>query len=238
MSITSIYVDFDGTVSLQDSTDVLLSRFADPRWLDVEAAWVRGEIGSRQCLAEQVALLRVSRADLLDFAGQVRLDPAFPAFLSLCRALRLPVTILSDGLDLVVERALLSSGITMPVIANRLEDRGEGCWSLAFPYAEPACAAEAGNCKCAAVAPRARSRASGALLIGDGRSDFCAAGSAALVIAKGALREHCRNEGIAHHAFQSFDQINARLAGWLRAPRGEASIRPVAAAAAAWPARP
>jgi 2-hydroxy-3-keto-5-methylthiopentenyl-1-phosphate phosphatase len=48
-------VDFDGTVSLTDTTDHLLDRFSGPEWLEVEQDWVAGRIGSRECLARQIA---------------------------------------------------------------------------------------------------------------------------------------------------------------------------------------
>src|SRR2546425_827163 len=39
--------DFDGTISLLDVTDTLLNRFGKPGWQELEDAWERGEIGSR-----------------------------------------------------------------------------------------------------------------------------------------------------------------------------------------------
>ena len=50
-------IDFDGTIALEDTTDVLLDRRADPAWLDVETEWLAGRIGSRECLAQQAALI-------------------------------------------------------------------------------------------------------------------------------------------------------------------------------------
>lgn len=56
-----VFVDFDGTISLEDTTDVILERFADPEWRTVEAEWLAGRIGSRECLARQIDLVRASR---------------------------------------------------------------------------------------------------------------------------------------------------------------------------------
>jgi 2-hydroxy-3-keto-5-methylthiopentenyl-1-phosphate phosphatase len=44
-----VFVDFDGTISLEDTTDVILERFADPEWRKVESEWLAGIIGSREC---------------------------------------------------------------------------------------------------------------------------------------------------------------------------------------------
>jgi hypothetical protein len=42
--------------------------------------------------------------------------------------------------------------------------------------------------------------------VGDGRSDFCVADRADLVLAKGALLDHCRASAIPHLAFADFDR--------------------------------
>ena len=59
-----IFVDFDGTISLEDTTDVVLERFADPSWQKVEAEWLAGHIGSRECMKRQVELMRATPEEL------------------------------------------------------------------------------------------------------------------------------------------------------------------------------
>ena len=44
----SVLVDFDGTIALEDTTDLMLERFANPLWRSVETEWVAGRIGSRE----------------------------------------------------------------------------------------------------------------------------------------------------------------------------------------------
>src|SRR4051812_17596784 len=46
----TVLCDFDGTISLRDVTDSLLERFGRPGWRELEQAWERGEIGSRECM--------------------------------------------------------------------------------------------------------------------------------------------------------------------------------------------
>ena len=52
---------FDGTISLEDTTDVILERFTDPEWRKVEAEWLAGRIGSRKCLLPKVRVLNIAR---------------------------------------------------------------------------------------------------------------------------------------------------------------------------------
>lgn len=221
-----VYIDFDGTISLQDTTDLLLERFADPAWLDVEAEWLRGAIGSRECLRRQVELLRLTPEALDGFIASVRIDPGVPAFMAFCRARGLPVTVLSDGLDRVVSGVLRQAGLgELPVLANQLERVGAEHWALRFPHARAECRAASGHCKCARLTGPAGLPG---LLIGDGRSDFCAAGEAGFVFAKSRLIAHCEAEGIAHQPFRDFAELLPRFLAWLESRPHRAPNAPLA----------
>jgi 2,3-diketo-5-methylthio-1-phosphopentane phosphatase len=228
-----VFVDFDGTISVGDTTDLILERFADPSWQAVEADWVAGRIGSRECLARQIDLIRAGPEALDAFARSSAIDSHFAGFVALCAAHGLPVTVVSDGLDRVATAMLARAGLHLPIIANHLESLGEDRWRLGFPHAREDCRASAGHCKCATLAA-----APGALrvLIGDGRSDFCAASTADLVIAKGALAVYCGNNAIPFERFTDFAGATAVLARWLaalgrptRMPSEEAAHAPTSA---------
>jgi 2-hydroxy-3-keto-5-methylthiopentenyl-1-phosphate phosphatase len=45
------------------------------------------------------------------------------------------------------------------------------------------------------------------VLVGDGRSDFCAAAHADVVFARASLLEHCRARGIPCVPFETFDAV-------------------------------
>lgn len=209
-----VFVDFDGTISLEDTTDVVLERFADPSWQKVEADWLAGRIGSRECLQKQIDLVRATPEDLDSVCEDVPLDPHFPELVALCRRAEIPVTIVSDGLDLMVRKMLARQGVDLPILANRLEYLGERRWRLAFPHSARNCRAEAGHCKCLALTKEPTSMR---ILIGDGRSDFCAAETADLVIAKGALVEHCQAHGLPYIVFGNFAGATTLLADWIGA---------------------
>jgi 2-hydroxy-3-keto-5-methylthiopentenyl-1-phosphate phosphatase len=209
-----VFVDFDGTISVGDTTDLILARFADPSWQAVEADWVAGRIGSRECLARQIDLIRATPQALDAFAGNSAIDPHFVAFAALCAAHGLPLAVVSDGLDRIATAMLARAGLALPIVANHLEWLGADRWRLGFPHAREDCAAAAGHCKCATLAA-----APGSLrvLIGDGRSDFCAAATADLVIAKGALAIYCGNNRIPFEPFTDFAGAAAVIARWLAA---------------------
>lgn len=195
-----VLVDFDGTIVHQDATDLILERFALPEWRDVEQEWVAGRIGSRECLARQVDLVRASEADLDRLIDEIEIDPAFSTFIGLCRDLGYSVVVGSDGLDRVIAAILGRAGIEVPYVSNRLVQTGADRWRVEFPHFHDNCEVASGTCKCAIANP-----ATGlAVLVGDGRSDFCAATEAKWVLAKGPLARHCREEGIPHSRIEDF----------------------------------
>ena len=134
----TILCDFDGTVSVEDITDSLLERFARPGWQKIEQAWRRGEIGSHDCMAEQVALLDASREEIDAHLDSMMIDRAFPAFVAEAEAAGIPLAIVSDGLDYAIRRILDSHGLgRLPIIANRLETTGRSQLAARFPARQP-----------------------------------------------------------------------------------------------------
>jgi 2-hydroxy-3-keto-5-methylthiopentenyl-1-phosphate phosphatase len=207
-----LFVDFDGTIAPSDTTDLLLEQFADPSWEAVEEEWKAGRIGSRECLVRQIDLVRATPSQFDTFVAGIEIDPGFQAFVDVCRAGGHDITVVSDGLDRTVDSVLARSGITLPHFANHLEWLGGDRWRLTFPHSRSDCRALSGNCKCQfseAALGKAR------IVVGDGRSDFCVAGGADLVLAKGALARHCRAENLPYFAFQSFAEATDLLTRWL-----------------------
>lgn len=201
-----VQCDFDGTISLEDVTDTLLQRFGRPGWQALEDAWVRGEIGSRECMKGQVALLDMSASELHAHLDGMAIDLHFTAFVAAARRLGIPVQVVSDGLDLAIHHILARHGLDdLPVFANRLLPLGGRGWQLQSPHADGRCVRASGNCKCArAAAEQARLRK--LLYVGDGSSDFCVSGRADIVLAKASLIGHCQAHGIEHRPFEHFGQ--------------------------------
>jgi 2,3-diketo-5-methylthio-1-phosphopentane phosphatase len=219
----NILCDFDGTIAIEDATDSLLDRFAHPDWLKLEREWREGRIGSAVCMAGQVALLDASR-DVIDaHLATLRIDPAFPAFVDAVIEAGLVLRVVSDGLDYAIKAILRRYGLAgLPVQANRLVQTGPRSWKLETPFADANCRIASGHCKCVG-AVRAHNKDRRVLLVGDGASDFCAAGEADFVFAKHRLIEHCRHADIPHVSIVGFaDAIGllpALLAGKLHTPR-------------------
>ena len=203
----NILCDFDGTIAVDDVTDALLTRFARPEWEAIEARWRAGEIGSRECMTAQIGLIDASLEDVDALLDTLPIDPAFPAFVAEARRRRMPVQVVSDGLDYAIRRILARHGINdLPIRANRLLHDGARGWSLTSPHARAECSSASGTCKCAIASDHAR-----VLMIGDGQSDFCVAAEADFVFAKHKLITHCRRAGIDHQPIVDFRDALAYL---------------------------
>jgi 2-hydroxy-3-keto-5-methylthiopentenyl-1-phosphate phosphatase len=201
----SVLCDFDGTIAPVDVTDSLLQEFARPGWQELEAEWHAGRIGSRACMAQQVALLDCSRAELEAHLAGIEIDPAFGLFVAAVQAASAPLTIVSDGLDQVIFSMLGREGLAhVPVRASRLVQTGPRRWALEFPHARDDCRNASATCKCAwaSVVPRQR-----VLMIGDGVSDFCAAAGAELTFARSRLLEHCLDLGLPCVPVRNFGEV-------------------------------
>jgi 2-hydroxy-3-keto-5-methylthiopentenyl-1-phosphate phosphatase len=207
-----VLLDFDGTISETDTTDLLLERFADPAWHEIEEDWKAGRIGSRECMVRQIDLVRATPAEMDAFIGTVRIDHGFRGFVQRFRKLGHTLIVISDGLDRTIRTVLDRADIDLPYFANHLQWRGGDRWRLTFPHAKGTCATLAGNCKCSFAESRPRVLT---IMVGDGRSDFCVAGRADLVLAKGSLLNHCRANDLPHYAFETFEEATALLARWL-----------------------
>ena len=206
----NIICDFDGTIALEDVTDGLLERFADASWKDVEARWLAGEIGSRDCMARQVSLVEADYERLNRYLDTVEIDPSFSSFVDKCKGFDdVHLHVLSDGIDYAVSRILRNYALSrLNIKANTLIALSENRYRLDFPYAAADCAAQAGNCKCAITLSRPRTPT---IVIGDGTSDFCVASRADFVFAKDRLLAHCQANGIAHLPFDNFLDISHEL---------------------------
>jgi 2-hydroxy-3-keto-5-methylthiopentenyl-1-phosphate phosphatase len=206
-----VFCDFDGTISVQDATDFILARLADPEWQDIEEQWKQGAIGSAECMQRQVALIRATRQQLDAALDEIEIDPSFPAFASYCRSRGIPLTVTSDGVDYFIHRILARHRLPpLPVIANQLTTyghNGEKRYRLALPFSQAACESGAGMCKCRCVRAAAGTR----VYVGDGRSDFCIADKSDLLFAKGKLAEFCERQGIAFIRYRRFADITRAL---------------------------
>src|SRR5579859_2866751 len=167
---TSVFLDFDGTVTLDDVGQHLLARHAGDAWLDLHDEYDAGVIGSRECLVGQWDLLEVDERALRATAAEVPVDPGFAPLAAALRDAGAELTVVSDGFGFYAETVCAPVGV--PVLTNRLD------WTtgtLEFPHADRCCVCA--NCRVCKEAPVKDAEPAGATTvpIGDGTSERKAA---------------------------------------------------------------
>jgi len=212
----TIFLDFDGTITVRDATDAILEAFADRRWLGVEEAWKTGRIGSRECLMLQMALVAADRSDVDALLDGIEVDEGFMTLLEWSVARGAPVHIVSDGFDYCIQRILgrPSLGVArylqhIRVVASHLEP--DGCqWLASFPSSRGGCVHGCATCKPAAMVQLGVAGAP-SVFVGDGLSDRYAAVAADIVFAKDTLATYCVEHSILHTPYTTLATVAQRL---------------------------
>ncbi len=210
-----VVCDFDGTITRVDVTDLILAQFAHPSWRDVEQEWIRGSIGSRECLERQMALVETSTQELNALIDSVPIDPHFVKFHRSLSRRAYPFYIVTDGFDLVVRRVLKRAGLNgslrngTHLYANSLRIEGRRLKTL-YAYPNSPCEHGCATCK-AAIIRRLKREGNSIVFIGDGLSDRFAVEEADQVFAKRALFAHCQEKGIACRPFETFAEVESAL---------------------------
>jgi 2,3-diketo-5-methylthio-1-phosphopentane phosphatase len=203
---TSVFLDFDGTVTVADTGVHVLERLAPAEWRAIGDAYRRGEIGSRECLLDEWSLLPRDEALVRAAIDEVALDPGARPLVEALHAAGAEVTIVSDGFGIRVAEVAADLGVE--VLSNRVDWEA---WRLEFPHEDRCCpCSTCGTCKQAPLKD-ARHRGQRTVLVGDGASDRKAALLADVVFAKGSLAQWCELTDVRHHEFERLADVHRAL---------------------------
>jgi len=203
---TSVFLDFDGTITEQDVNQHLLDRFTGDAWLPLRDEYRAGTIGSRECLIGHWELLDPDETTLRAAAAEVPLDPGFEPLVTALRAAGAELVVVSDGFGFRAEEVCADAGVA--VLTNHVD------WStgrLEFPHEDRCCpCSTCGVCKQAPIKEAGRSGRT-TVLVGDGTSDRKAALLADIVFAKGRLAQWCALQEVPHRRFATLADVHAAL---------------------------
>lgn len=187
--------DFDSTITKQDTIKTFFHYYTGDKWLVAEKKWEIGEIGSMQCVEEQVLLLpNLSYKQIDEFLlKNIQIDETFLEFYSFIKKNEHYLTIVSDGFDYFITKILEKHGILdVPCFSNKFCCENDVI-SIKFPYTSTSCLRKMGTCKCQ-VADKIKKEDCTSVYIGDGLSDCCVSNNIDFVFAKDSLLEHCRTK--------------------------------------------
>lgn len=199
------FLDFDGTISLEDSCSLMVEKFCRPGWQELNEQWERGEIGTIECARRTFELFNVSWDELLQFCRQLPIDPSFPDFVAWTAQRGDKIYILSDGYDINIKTILRQNDLDhLPFYANQLLCF-DGKYDIASPYYNAECG-KCGTCK-KSLLKQLQEEEAQTIYAGDGTSDKCVVKSADIVFAKKELLRYCEEKGLKANGFKSFEDI-------------------------------
>jgi 2-hydroxy-3-keto-5-methylthiopentenyl-1-phosphate phosphatase len=206
-----VFCDFDGTVARNDVGNLVFTNFGDAsKWWEKVADWQEGRLEGRQLWLLQAQYTRMTEAELDEFVATQEIDPTFPGFVVFCRQHKIPLCILSDGMDTYIKRILERNGLgDLPLRCNRMDISAEGDLAITFPYYEQGCGVCA-NCKGMHVENESQPDET-TVYVGDGYSDTCALAVADITFAKKDLLEYCREKNVRCVPFQDFIDVQREL---------------------------
>ena len=203
----AVVVDFDGTVTEEEVSRLLLERFARDGWVELERRLEAGEVSVKDAKAREFEMMDATGAEMRAFAREAaRLRNGFPEFVSHLRGLGFPLAIASEGLDLYIGEVLEANGIDYGAVFCNTFTRGkEGGWKVGFPRPAPDCD-KCGHCKLALVRSL-KADGNYVVYIGNGRSDHCPSREANIVFARGWLADTLEGEGRSFVLFEDFFDV-------------------------------
>ena len=213
-----VFLDFDGTLVESNVAIDLVGEFVPNGAAiahEVDLQLHSGQITLRQAWERQAALLPPDKLEeMAQFTVEkIPLREGAHELLALFASARIPVTILSGGLDFYIQAILAREGLDLPFLSDTMGVSTNGSLKVLHPHGHPSCVL-CGICKALAVQtpapPGVRT-----IFIGDGSTDRFAAEVTDLVFARRRLLQYCRESGIPVYPFESFEPVTQKISAWL-----------------------
>jgi len=206
-----IFTDFDGTITVNDTLNLVVQRYAPEVWERIEVHLQAGRITLLEAMEEEFRHVRAPEEEVVaHVVGQTVIREGFREFVEWCERGGHQLVVVSAGFRVLIDPVLARAGL------DRLHvHSGDALFSpegtkLSYPPAGADCIARCGHCKSETI--RAHGPFRGPVVhIGDGYSDRCAAREADVVFARSGLAHYLEGEGIAYHPYEDFFDVVAGL---------------------------
>lgn len=109
---TLVQCDFDGTVTEEDISFLLLDAFAQGDWRGVLRQYKEGRISVGEFNTRAFAMVKVDKHTLLEaLKGKVKVRPGFKELVNCCRRNGFRLVIVSNGLEIYIRAILKDLGL-------------------------------------------------------------------------------------------------------------------------------
>lgn len=204
-----VLCDFDGTIVEFDTVEYILEELVPDSWRIFDEQLERGEITLAECMKKEVAMIKKTRSEIIDLVEGAKIRSGFKDFIEYCRLNDIPISIVSAGLDFVIEHILRINNVgDIPIHAPVARCYGKRGIVLSFEHLPGN-----GDFK-EGIVENFREIAMNVSYIGDGIGDYNAARAADFVFAikGGKLASFCKKQGLSHLEVIDFNDIISYLA--------------------------
>ncbi len=200
----TLILDWDGTVTIDDTLILALREFGDWQvYLDAAAALRRGEITLHEEIRRDAESIRTPIEEVVAWLVEhLELRPGFHELAETHR----PV-IVSSNFRQLIEPILAREGIELEVRANDVEWEPRG-WRATFRNGD-VCGTCGEPCKRADVTSADAN--GGVVYVGDGYSDRCAAQAADRIFARDELARYLDEQRVAYMPFDDLHDVARSL---------------------------
>ena len=118
---TIVQSDFDGTITVEDVSFMILDAFADGDWRSLLKAYRESKISVNHFNAEAFGMVKADKPTLADFAiNTMRIRDGFHKLIDSCKRMGFRFVIVSNGLDFYIKAILQDIGLDdIEVLAAR-----------------------------------------------------------------------------------------------------------------------
>jgi 2-hydroxy-3-keto-5-methylthiopentenyl-1-phosphate phosphatase len=208
---TVVQCDFDGTITVEDVSYLLLDNFAEGNWRQILEDYTKGKMPVGTFNRKAFAMVKAGGSTLLDFvlkSDRVRIRPGFDELLNYCSRKGFKFVITSNGLSFYIEAILENIGIKgIEVFAAQSQFSPSG---MDVRYLGPdGSQMEAGFKE--AHTELLQGRGYSIVYVGNGLSDLYPARLASHVFATGDLLRRCRETKLECTPFSDLNDVVSGL---------------------------
>jgi len=202
---TLVQCDFDGTITEEDVSFMMLDAFAGGNWRQLFRDYEEARITVGDFNTKAFSMVKADRESLLGVVmGKVKVRPGFHELLAYCRRKGFRFVIVSNGLDFYIDNILTNIGMAdLEVFAAQTRFNPEG---LKVQYIGPDGSYLDTDFKVAYV-NSFLNEGYRIIYMGNGTSDFPPAQKSYHVFATGALLEHCKEANLSCTPFTDFNEV-------------------------------
>ncbi len=202
---TLVQCDFDGTITEEDVSFIMLDTFADGDWRQLFREYEEGKISVGHFNTAAFAMVKADRQSLLEIVkDKIKVRPGFHQLVDYCRRRGFRFVIVSNGLDFYIKKILRDAGLEdIEVFSAKTQFHPEG---LKVQYIGPDGSQLNNDFKAAYVNSFLR-EGYRIIYAGNGNSEIAPAKMCSHIFATGALLAYCQQTNLGCIPFTDFNEI-------------------------------